>query len=112
MKFKKYLIDKIYSNQRFVFCALYFTQILSGLLNENVEEVEEALIGLWHDFLIHSSVFQRLGGVSCPQDLNAKQSDLSRIAIEKLDKIEVVRVRDSHVGGSYHTVERLLRCLQ
>ena len=66
-------------DERFELCPFHLGQIFRRLLDENVEHVEEELIGLRHDPAILSGILQRVLGISRPHHLDAQQTNLIMI---------------------------------
>lgn len=68
------------SDEGLELCPLDLGQVLCGLVNQDVQQVQESLVRLLHDFPVVAGVGQSLCGVSCPyhldtQDSNLKQTD-------------------------------------
>ena len=58
-------------DQRLEHDSLELLEILGRLVDERVEEIQEALIGRRHDLLVVARVAQRLLRVTCPDHLDA-----------------------------------------
>lgn len=74
-----FLVD-MDSDEGLELCPLHLGQVLCGLVNQDVQQVQESLVRLLHDLPVVAGVGQSLCGVSCPyhldtQDSNLKQTD-------------------------------------
>ena len=57
-------------DQGLIFDSFKLSQFLCCLFNESVEQVQEALVGGWHDFLVVTSVVEGLLSIPCPDHLD------------------------------------------
>ena len=58
-------------DERLKLGSLHLRQISRRLVDQHVEQLQEVLIGLLHDFTIILGIFQRLRGVTGPYQLDA-----------------------------------------
>ena len=58
-------------DERFELDSLKLLQVLGGLVDEQVEQVEEALVRGWHDLFIVARIAEGLFRVTSPDHLNA-----------------------------------------
>lgn len=63
-------------DESFKLGSLHFRQVPCGLVNQCVQQLQEELIGLLHDFAVILGILQSLSGISCPNQLNAQQTHL------------------------------------
>ena len=59
-------------NQGLELCSVHFAQFLSGLLDQEIEQVQETLISLCHDLTVVSGGFYSIARISCPDYLNTE----------------------------------------
>ena len=81
-------------DERLELDSLELFEVTCRLLDERVEEVEEALVGRRHDLLVVTSVVERVFGVARPDDLDTKETDLGGVGREKLEELEILVVDD------------------
>ena len=81
-------------NERLELDSLELFEVTCRLLDERVEEVEEALVGGRHDLLVVTSVVECVFSVTRPDDLDAEETDLSGVRGEELEELEVLVVDD------------------
>lgn len=100
-----FLMD-MHCNEGLVFSSLNFGELSGCHGNELVQNVQELLIGVLHNFLVHSSIVQSLLGISGPQHLETQQTDLGWEHVLELNEFEA-GISDANGCGSGDTVERL-----
>lgn len=59
-----------------IFGSLHLGQVLGGLVNEKVQHGQELLIGVGHDLLVRPGTGQCLLSITCPDHLDAQQTNL------------------------------------
>lgn len=66
------------SDEGLKLCPLHLGQVLCGLVNQDVQQVQERLVCLLHDLPVVAGVGQCLCGVTGPDHLDTQDSNLKQ----------------------------------
>ena len=64
-------------DQSFILSPLILTEVSCGLRDEEVEDVKKSVICLAHDLFVLPAAQQSIFCISCPNQLNSKNTDLA-----------------------------------
>ena len=98
----------VYGDQSFIFQSFSLVQVLGGLLNQKVENVQELVVGLPHHLLILSAAQQCILSISGPEHLNTKYCHLSLELAHHVQEIELIII-DEHVARPDDSMNSILR---
>mgnify|MGYP006888601429 CR=1 FL=1 len=98
-------------DQCLVLCTIHLIQVLCGLTNQCVKQVQKLVVRFLHNFSIRSGLNQGRLRVTGPYHLNSKDSNLSLKASEELEEVKLV-VIDEVECLSDDAMHRFLRCSQ
>lgn len=63
-------------DERLVLGALNLGQVLGGLVDEQVEQIQELLVGVDHNLFVRACIVQRVLRVTRPDHLQSQQPNL------------------------------------
>lgn len=68
----------MYGNEGLELDPLNLGEVARGLVYEGIEELQEFVVALHHNFLVLARLRQRQLGVTCPDHLDAQKTHLER----------------------------------